>query len=68
MFRRPQLTLTDFQNKKLTEFQAEYQNPLCPTCKTPLKVNAIWRDNKIVVLSGYCQVHGSCCPEEIIKS
>jgi hypothetical protein len=68
MFKKPQLSLTDFQNKKLTAFQDDYKNAKCPTCKTPLKVNAIWREGEIVVLSGYCMVHGSCCPEEIVKS
>ena len=67
MFKRPHLSLSDFQNKKLTEFQAEYKNTSCPTCKKQIKVNAFWREGQIVVASGYCQVHGSCSPEEIIK-
>jgi hypothetical protein len=51
----------------LEEFKAEYQSAKCPTCGTPLHVNAIWREGEIVVLSGYCMVHGSCCPEEILR-
>ena len=67
MFKTLQLSLTDFQNRQLSDFQEEYKTALCPKCRFPLKVNAFWREGQIVVASGYCQVHGSCSPEEILR-